>query len=294
MLNRNTIALAGVGLIAAGALILLAHSQVSDSRSRDGGITRADTVAEVINLFKDEGFNPEVALKSRGPKVPAVFLASLPDDLVSIPDIDRRKAVFVTVVLAHVLWANERLRADRARIKRLQQMNLAEKTMRTRDRKWLSRMAKIYRTKPMAFDELLRRVDVVPPRLAVAQAVQESGWGTSRFARAGNALFGQHAPVGEGAITAKGDAAVGMKAFKTIQRSVLGYMQNLNSHRAYRQFWHMRAEMRRAGQPMDASALAGSLGRYSEEGALYVDRLRTIMRMPEVAAAQGAKLAGEE
>jgi Bax protein len=223
-----------------------------------------------------------------------VFLASLPDDLISIPDTDQRKAVFVTVVLAHVLWANERLRADRARIKRLQRANLAEKPMRTRDRKWLSRMAKTYRTKPMAFDEMLRRVDVVPPRLAVAQAAQESGWGTSRFARAGNALFGQHAPVGEGAITAKGDAAVGMKAFKTIQRSVLGYMQNLNSHRAYSGFWDMRAEMRSTGRPMDSLALAGSLGRYSEEGALYVDRLRTIMRMPEVAAARGARLVGGE
>jgi hypothetical protein len=70
MLNRNTIALAGVGLITAGALIFLAHSQVSDSRSRDGGIARADTVAEAIDMFKDEGFNPEVALKAGGPKIP--------------------------------------------------------------------------------------------------------------------------------------------------------------------------------------------------------------------------------
>ena len=71
-------------------------------------------------------------------------------------------------------------------------------------------------------------------------------------------------------------------------------MQNLNSHRAYRQFRAMRAKMRASGRPIDALALAGSLSRYSEEGALYVDRLRTIMRMPEVAAARGARLAEEE
>lgn len=293
-MDRNSIALIFAAAAIATGPVVLALNLLPDGRHGRMATTRADTVAEAIDLFKDEGFNPEVALKAGGPKIPPVFLASLPDDLISIPDSGQRKAVFVTVVLAHVLWANERLRTDRGRIERLQQVNLAEKTMRTRDRKWLLRMAKKYRTKPMAFDELLRRVDVVPPRLAVAQAAQESGWGTSRFARAGNALFGQHAPVGKGAITAKGDAAVGMKAFETIQRSVLGYMQNLNSHRAYSGFWDMRAEMRRNGRPMDALALAGSLGRYSEEGALYVDRLRTIIRMPEVAAARGARLVGEE
>lgn len=294
MMSRNSIILGVVGLGLAGALVLLADEQVSSSRSGHGATTSADTVAEAVDLFKDEGFNPEVALKAGGAKIPPVYLASLPDDLKSVRDTDRRKAVFVTVVLAHVLWANDRLREDRARIERLQKAHLAERVLRGRDRKWLARMTQKYRTKPMAFDELLRRVDVVPPRLAVAQAAQESGWGTSRFARTGNALFGQHAPVGEGSITAKGDAAVGLKAFATIQRSVLGYMQNLNRHRAYRQFRNIRARMRRDGHPMNAMILAGSLAQYSEEGVLYVERLRTIMRMPEVAAARGAKLAEEE
>lgn len=294
MMNLNNLALAGIGAVVAGAMILLAVGQVSDSRYGHGTMTNIDTVAEAIDVFKEEGFNPEVALKSGVTDVPPIFLAALPEDLKAVPNAGQRKAVFVTVVLAHILWANDRLREDRARIERLRGVNRAETAMRTRDRKWLSRMTRLYGTKPMAFDELLRRVDVVPPRLAIAQAVQESGWGTSRFARTGNALFGQHAPVGDGAMTAKGDAAVGMKAFDTIQRSVRSYMVNLNRHRAYRPFRAMRASMRKEGRPMDAIALAGTLGRYSEEGALYVERLRIVMRLPEVAAAKGAKLAGEE
>ena len=290
MINRNSIAAASAGLVMAGSLIYLAHRQVSDNRLRYGATTSVDTVVEAIELFKDEGFDLETPLKAGRSYIPPVFLASLPDDLSSKPETYRRKAVFVAVVLAHVLWANEQVRMERSRIERIQRANLAKRSLRTRDRKWLSQVAKKYRTKPMAFDELLRRVDVVPPRLAVAQAAQESGWGTSRFARAGNALFGQHASVGAGAITAKGDTAVGMKAFPTIQQSVLGYMQNLNSHTAYREFWDMRAEMRQTGRPMDAIALAGFLGRYSEEGAIYVDRLRRVMRVPEVAAALGARL----
>lgn len=290
---KNSIALIVCGAALVAVPVMLALNLLPDGRYGKMATTSVGTVAEAIDLFKDEGFNPEVALKPGGKAIPPVFLAALPDDLRSVADTDRRKAVFVTVVLAHVLWANDRLREDRARIERLRKADLAEKTLRSRDRKWLARMAKTYRTRPMAFQELLRRVDVVPPRLAVAQAAQESGWGTSRFARVGNALFGQHAPVGEGAITARGDANVGLKAFATIQRSVLGYMQNLNSHRAYAQFRDMRAAMRRDGRPMDAFILAGSLGAYSEEGALYVERLRTIMNMPEVAAARGARLAEE-
>lgn len=293
-MNRNNMALAGVCAIAAAALISLAVEQASDSRYAHGTMTDIDTVAEAIDVFKEEGFNPEVALKSGAKEVPPIFLAALPDDLKATRNADRRKAVFVTVVLAHVLWANDRLREDRARIERLHRANISEKSMRTRDRKWLARMTKRYGTKPMAFDELLERVDVVPPRLAIAQAVQESGWGTSRFARAGNALFGQHAPVGDGAMTAKGDTAVGMKAFDTIQRSVQSYMVNLNRHRAYERFRSMRAQMRKKGGRMDAIALAGTLGRYSEEGALYIERLRLVMRLPEVAAAKGAKLAEED
>lgn len=293
-MRRNSIALAVAGVGVAGLTVLLANHLVSESRSHVWRTSSADTVREAIDAFKEEGFDPEAALKEGATRIPQIFLAELPDDLRSVENVDRRKAVFVAIVLPHVLQANKRLRQDRTRLERLRRADLAEKSLRRRDRKWLARMAKVYRTRPMAFDELLRRVDVVPPRLAIAQAVQESGWGTSRFARLGNALFGQHAPVGAGAIQARGDNAVAMKAFATIHLSVLGYMRNLNSHRAYREFRDTRAIMRRAGRPIDAMILADSLGRYSEEGGLYVARLKSIMQLPEVAAARGARLAEEE
>ena len=275
-------------------MVLLADRLVSDSKSRGWPTSSAATVREAIDTFKKEGFDPEAALKEGTIRIPQVFLAELPDDLRSVKDNDRRKAVFVSIVLPHVLRANDRLREDRARLERLQRANEAEKTLRRRDRRWLVKMARVYRTKPLAFDELLRRVDVVPPRLAIAQAVQESGWGTSRFARVGNALFGQHAPVGAGTMRARNDSAVAMKAFDTIHLSVLGYMRNLNSHRAYAAFRETRSKMRRSGGPMDAMILAEALGRYSEEGGLYVTRLKSVMQLPEVAAAKRARLAEEQ
>lgn len=293
-MNRNILLLIVLGAVTAIAPVLLALSLVSQSQSGRWQITTANTVADVVDAFKDAGFDPEAVLKPGGPELPPVFLASLPDDLTSVANLDRRKALFVSIVLPHVLLANDRIREDRVRLIRLQKALSAEKTLRTRDRKWLARLAKTYRTRPMDTEKLLRRMDVVPPRLAIAQAVQESGWGTSRFARLGNALFGQHAPAGSGGIAAKGDITVALKAFETIQRSVLGYMRNLNSHRAYRQFRAARAEMRNSGRPIDAMALAASLGRYSEEGTMYVERLRTVMALPEIAAAKGARLAEEQ
>tara|TARA_E500000331_G_scaffold19173_1_gene16937 strand:- start:2083 stop:2964 length:882 start_codon:yes stop_codon:yes gene_type:complete len=293
-MHRSSFALIICGAAIVAATIMLALHLLPDGRSGKMATKAANTVVEAINLFKDEGFNPEVDLKVGELKIPRVFLASLPGDLHSVPNIGQRKVVFVTVVLAHVLWVNDQLREHRARILRLRKANLSGKVLRHRDRRWLERIAGEYRTKPMAFGDLLRRVDIVPPRLAVAQAVQESGWGTSRFARTGNALFGQHAPVGAGAITARGDARVGLKAFDTIQRSVLGYMQNLNSHPAYGQFRRLRAKMRRDEKPINAMVLAGSLAQYSEEGGLYVDRLRKIMLMPEVAAARNMALAKDD
>jgi len=293
-MSRNNIALAISGVAVFGLSILLATHLVSESGKHRWATSSADTVLEALDAFKEEGFDPEVALKEGATRIPPIFLAELPDDLRGMKDIDRRKAVFVAIVLPHVLRANDRLREDRARLDRLHRANMSEKTLPKRDRKWLARMANSYRTAPMDIEALLKRVDVVPPRLAIAQAIQESGWGTSRFARAGNALFGQHAPTGPGTIVARGDSAVAMKAFDTISRSVLDYMRNLNSHRAYREFREMRAQMRARGRPMDAMALATSLGRYSEQGTLYVERLQSVMQLPEVAAARGAKLAEEE
>lgn len=279
------------GAVIATMPVVLAFSLVPGGRDAALDVTRASTVAQAIDVFKDRGFDPEAALREGAAKIPPVYLASLPGDLKSVRSTHLRKALFVSVVLPHVLKANERIRQDRVRLARLQRADRTERTIRGRDRKWLGRMAKKYRTKPMDFDELLRRVDTVPPRLAIAQAAQESGWGTSRFARAGNALFGQHAPDGAGAMTALGDRSVTLKSFDNLHRSVLDYMRNLNSNPAYEKFRDMRAQMRGAGLPVDAVALAGSLDRYSEEGALYVERLRTVMSMPEVAAARGARLA---
>ena len=251
---------------------------------------RAQTVAEVIDLFKRNEFDPEASLAMDVPRLPPVFLSELPDDLGKLVDLDRRKSVFVSIVLPHILRENQRILSERLQLRRLHSEIAAERSLRSQDHRWLAKRAKTYRTRPMDTEELLRRIDIVPPLLAVAQAALESGWGTSRFAQAGNALFGQHAPVGEGAIQATGNSSVALKAFDNLQGSVSGYMRNLNRNPAYRAFRAMRVRMRVNEDPLEATQLAGALGGYSEKGRLYISRLLGLMDLPEVAAAKNAVL----
>lgn len=248
------------------------------------------SVAATVDLFKDAGFDPKVVGRAGFESIPPVFVSRLPEDLKSVNDLDLRKSVFVSIVLPHVLQENERITRDRERLLRIRRDIRAKRDLRPRDRRWLDQLAERYKTKPMDIVGLIKRVDIVPPRLAVAQAAQESGWGTSRFARQGNALFGQHAPVGERAIEAKKAAGVALRAFENIYGSVRGYIHNLNTHRAYRAFRDMRASRRESGGIIDGHALADALTRYSEEGTLYVDRLRSIMQQPAVAGVRNVRL----
>tara|TARA_Y100001936_G_scaffold253661_1_gene319862 strand:+ start:361 stop:1338 length:978 start_codon:yes stop_codon:yes gene_type:complete len=252
--------------------------------------TSLGTVAETVDLFKDRDFDIFKDFRKDTLQLPPILMTELPSDMTAVPDLNTRKAVFVAIVLPHILYSNSRIQNDRRRLMQLNRSHIQGRTLRGRDRKWLNGMAKVYHTQPTDIEELLWRVDIVPPRLALAQAAQESGWGTSRFSQTGNALFGQHAPVGKGAIRASGNAKIALKVFDSLQESVRDYMRNLNRNRAYQKFRELRMSMRTAGKPLDSIALAGSLGRYSEERKIYIKRLRALINLPEISATKGAKL----
>ncbi|MEC8532120.1 MAG: glucosaminidase domain-containing protein [Pseudomonadota bacterium] len=250
-----------------------------------------NSVVDVINLFEKMGFDPQTSIQNDNPQFPRFFLRNLPRDLPVEPDPKKRKAVFVSIVLPHILDANEQIRLDRRRLQRLHKFIAMGRDLRWRDQQWLDELARTYRTSAGNTEELIKRVDIIPARLALAQAAQESGWGTSRFSQIGNALFGQHAPVGKGSMTAIRDAGVALKVFNNLQESVRDYMRNLNRHPAYRGFREIRADMRSQQNPLDDLKLVSSLSHYSEERRIYVDRLTVIMNLPEVRKANHAKLA---
>ena len=143
-------------------------------------------------------------------------------------------------------------------------------------------------------DELLVRVDTIPPSLVLAQAAEESGWGTSRFAAEGNALFGMWTFGGEGMTPKNQRSELGdykLAAYETPLKSVMAYMLNLNSHDAYRELRARRAELRRAGAKVTGWELAGTLTKYSERGPAYVESLRSLMEANKLRPTDDAVLA---
>lgn len=141
-------------------------------------------------------------------------------------------------------------------------------------------------TDQAAWDELLSRVDIVPPSLALSQAANESAWGTSRFATKGNNYFGQWCfEKGCGLVPNSRDSGKTHEVadFDSPQQSVERYMQNLNQHPAYAPLRKVRTTLRANGQPVTGYALAAGLGKYSERGVEYIEELRAMMRHNELA-----------
>ncbi|MBT3764729.1 MAG: hypothetical protein HOB79_00170 [Rhodospirillaceae bacterium] len=257
-----------------------------------GGVLTHTTTRTLSAAFDRLGYDWTAVQKSER-AVPRVFLASMPHDLSQIRQVKIRKAIFFKTMLPLILQANEEIMADRRRLWQMHYEISLGQTPIAKDRLWLAVMADRYRVKRGDIAKLLKRVDVIPPSMALAQAAEESGWGTSRFAREGNAIFGQwtFSEIGD-LVPHKRDAGKSHKvrAFRSLLDSVRAYTLNINGHRAYREFRRLRAEMRGAGAPLEGDVLIGKLQRYSERGKKYVEVIRGIIRFNKLQHFDGAKL----
>lgn len=222
-----------------------------------------------------------------------VLVDRMPRPLELLPSANERKRAFVDMMLPLVLRVNEQILSDR---RRLMELRGRPATLDPRERRWLEHLSRRYRLSRPDMDTLLRRVDVVPPSLALAQAAAESGWGTSRFAREGNALFGQQSSVaGSGLVPLRRDSdkTHEVKSFNRVVDSVTSYMTNLNSHHAYSEFRRLREDQRISGGFLDGYALAGTLQSYSERGDAYIGTIRSIIESNRLRAFDQARLGDE-
>ena len=174
---------------------------------------------------------------------------------------------------------NEEILADRVKLELLQSTLLAGQEINDVQSKWLYNLSKSYDVTPGNITELLNRVDAVSPALALAQAAQESGWGRSRFAIKGNALFGQRTwDKGFGMVPKRRSGKYEVKSFPSLIDSVRSYARNLNIHPAYRDFRLLRADMRVKNLVLNPYHLVGTLQAYSEHRDVYVQTIRKILR----------------
>lgn len=262
--------------------------------AKPAAVTAVTSAEKLSDLFADMGYHLDHVRVGRN-VVPRVFLASLPRDMKRLRSIDTRKRVFLRTILPLVLKVNEAVLLERGRLLALRQRVEAGRPLTPAARAWLENLARRYKVDPDAldFDALLARVDAVPPALALAQAAEESGWGTSRFALEGNAPFGQWTFDAANGIVPKrrenGKAHL-VRVYDHLLDGVRAYSRNLNSHPAYRRFRKMRAQMRRTGRDLDGYELAGTLTSYSERGEAYVESLRAIMRVNDLTPLDRARL----
>ena len=228
--------------------------------------------------------------------VPRRFHDSLPADLAAWT-VAARKSVFVDTVLPLVLRENERLLADRGRLLTLAKRLELGRRLMPANQKWLANVSTLYRVPEGDLTELLRRVDVVPPSLAIAQAAEESGWGTSRFARLGNALFGQWTfKPGAGIVPMGRDQGESheVKTYQVLIHSVRDYIKNLNTLQAYRSLRQIRASYREQDLIPAGYELTTALSSYSSRGQDYVQTLRVIIRQNNLGRFDRARLDNQQ
>lgn len=218
-----------------------------------------------------------------GAHIPGVFLRRLPRDIASIPGADDRKMLFVRAVLPLIVHENEKNLTIRQRVLKLAPDIQAGLRLTAEDQGFIDTTLVRFRMAQFDLMELLARIDVIPPSLALAQAAEESGWGTSRMAREGNALFGEVMWRAAGA-DESGKIVREQRPFDDLATGVEAYMRNLNTHRAYQDFRRRRAAIRASGGVPDGHTLAPYLLRYSERGGDYVQAIRTLIELNNLVA----------
>ncbi|MCK4535608.1 MAG: glucosaminidase domain-containing protein [Desulfuromonadales bacterium] len=218
--------------------------------------------------------------------VPPFILEQFPDDFDKSLQTDQRKETFFMGLLPMVLLANQSIMEARRELLAMLERFKGTHTIEAEDQEWLQELTNAYglRGNPLTDHRtrtiLLRRVDTIPPSLALAQAANESAWGMSRFAKEGNNLFGQWTFTPGTGIVPKNrppGATYEVQRFKSLNASIRGYIKNLNTHSAYRGLRLTRGELRAAGKPVTGKALAGGLSRYSTRGAEYVQEIRAMI-----------------
>jgi len=228
----------------------------------------------VLNLFKDVEYDLG---KVRSKKlVKPIYFTQFPKDLNALESTQLKKETFIKIVLPLVVAENERILADREKLK-----ILSDKKFTTDpEKQWIRQKLLEYKVKKGDLKELLVRMDIIPTSIALAQAAKESGWGTSRFALEGNAIFGQWTWSGQGIAPLDRASNKNHKILKfpILRASVKAYKNNLNTHKSYTKFREKRFNLREKNKKISGLELTETLNNYAQTGSEYTKILNQIIR----------------
>ena len=244
------------------------------------------SASNIKELFDDTGYNLIDVRKNK--LVKPVALTLLPQEIKNIENVKKRKELFIQIVLPLIIQENNNIRLDRKTL-----FSIINKSNNTDiEKQWLNKKYKQYGVKSNDLSILKMRIDIIPTSLAIAQAAKETGWGTSRFAQEGNALFGQWTWSGDGLRPKNAEEGKNHKVmkFNILQASVRAYQRNLNTHSTYKDFRKARAKLRDSNKPLDSMELSKYLNKYAETGNQYVEVLQKIIMQNKLKDFDDAKL----
>ena len=236
------------------------------------------SASTIEQLFKDTNYSLSEVRRTK--KVKPIRLSLLPNEMKSIENSGKRKNLFIKIILPLVLEENNRIIIDRKKL-----FTILNKNKNSKDEiKWLNQKFKQYGVVNKDLATLKVRMDIIPVSLAIAQAAKETGWGTSRFAIEGNALFGQWTWSGEGIKPAGADTNATYKVmkFNVLKASVRAYQRNLNTHSSYKKFRFIRAQLRDDNRKLDSLKLAEYLDNYAQTGTEYTKVLKQIIQQNQL------------
>ena len=247
------------------------YGEVTEEDSLESGVRLKASV--LYQLFKDTDYSLKDVRLNKIAK--PVEIGKLPYELKEIQNVKKRKELFIQIVLPLILEENNKVLLDRKKLFAILNKNNNSKS----DNDWLNKKFKQYGITKKDIPTLKRRMDIIPPSMAIAQAAKETGWGTSRFALEGNALFGQWTYTSKGIKPANAEVGSTHKVmmFNVLKSSVRAYTRNLNTHQSYKMMRYVRAIQRDNLGELNSLELVDYLNNYAETGKEYTVILKKII-----------------
>ena len=231
----------------------------------------------VLNLFKDLEYDLDDVRNEK--IVKPIYFTRLPKDLHEMKSVTRKKETFLKILLPLVVAENARIKKDKKYLLKILKENQNKKNIN-----WINKKYKQYKISNKNINELMERMDVIPASIALAQGAKESGWGTSRFALEGNAIFGQWTWNGVGIEPL--EKVDGQKhkilKFPILRASVKAYITNLNTHSGYKNFRKKRLELRENNKNLSGLDLIHELSNYAQTGKEYTKILEKIIKQNDL------------
>ena len=247
------------------------YGEVIEEDDLESGVRLKASV--LYQLFEDTKYSLKDVRLNKIAK--PVEIGKLPYELKEIQNVKKRKELFIQIVLPLILEENNKILLDRKKLFTILNKNKNSEL----EKKWIQKKFKQYGVSSKDITTLKIRMDVIPVSMAIAQAAKETGWGTSRFALEGNALFGQWTYTEKGIKPAAADKGSKHKVmmFNVLKSSVKAYTRNLNTHPSYRKMRSARAVQRDNQGKLNSLELVNYLDNYAETGVEYTVILKKII-----------------